>query len=96
MITYTNRLAIILLASGLILLTPFIAMQFTAEVNWSPVDFLVMGFLLFGTCLTGEWILRKVKKVEYRIALCAALLAAFFLIWAELAVGIIGTPFAGS
>lgn len=96
MITYTNRLAIILLAAGLILLIPFIAMQFTAEVNWSPADFLVMGFLLFGTGLTAERIFRKVKKTEHRIALCAVLLMTFFLIWAELAVGIFGTPFAGN
>jgi hypothetical protein len=43
-----------------------------------------------------ELVLRKVKKIGHRIAICAALLVALFLIWAELAVGIFGTPFAGS
>lgn len=96
MITQNNRLIIILLSVAFLLLIPFIAMQFTGEVNWSPFDFLVMGILLFSTGLTCELVLRKVNKVEYRIALWVATLVIFFLIWAELAVGIFGTPFAGS
>jgi len=43
-----------------------------------------------------ELVMRKVKKIRYRLALCAVILAALFLVWAELAVGLIGTRFAGS
>lgn len=96
MITQNKRLIIILLSVPLLLLIPFLAMQFTSEVNWSPFDFLVMSILLLSTGLVSELVLRKVKKMEYRIALCVAILATLFLIWAELAVGIFGTPFAGS
>lgn len=96
MITQNRRLSIILLSASLLLLIPFIAMQFTSEVNWSPFDFLVMGTLLLGTGLVCELVLRKVKKMEHRVILCLVALAAFFLVWAELAVGIFGTPFAGS
>ncbi|MCB0588714.1 MAG: hypothetical protein KDD06_25715 [Phaeodactylibacter sp.] len=96
MATQNKRLAFILLSIPLLLLIPFIAMQFTSEVNWSPFDFLVMGILLLGTGMAFELVLRKVKKTEHRIALSLAVLVIFFLIWAELAVGIIGTPFAGS
>ena len=96
MATQNKRLAFILLSIPLLLLIPFIAMQFTSEVDWSPFDFLVMGILLLGTGLAFELVLRKVKKTEHRIALSLAVLVIFFLIWAELAVGIIGTPFAGS
>ena len=71
-------------------------MQFTNEVSWTPFDFIVMGVLLLGTGLTCELVIRKVKKIEYRIVICAVILIAFLLIWAELAVGIFGTPFAGS
>lgn len=91
-----KRLTIMLLAVVLILFIPLIAMQFTSEVDWSPFDFLIMGGLLFTTALLCEFILRKVKTVRSRIMLCVATLAALFLIWAELAVGIFGTPFAGS
>lgn len=91
-----KRLIGIVFTVVLLLLIPLIAMQFTDEVKWTLSDFVVMGVLLLGTGLLCELVIRKVKKVEYRIALCVALLAALFLVWAELAVGIFGTPFAGS
>jgi len=91
-----KRLIIILLSVPLLLLIPLIAMQFSSEVNWSPFDFLVMGALLTGTGLAGEWAVRKVKTKEVRIGIVIAILIAFLLIWAELAVGIFGTPLAGS
>jgi len=91
-----KRLIGILLAVAVLLLIPFLAMQFTDEVQWSAFDFMVMGVLLLGTGLLCELALRRVSKVEYRIVACAVILAAFFLVWAELAVGIFGMPFAGS
>jgi hypothetical protein len=96
MILQNKRLIGIVLAVALLLLIPLIAMQFTNEVKWSPGDFLIMGVLLLGTGITCDFVLRKVKKIEYRVAICAAVLVAFLLVWAELAVGIFGTPFAGS
>lgn len=75
---------------------PYIAMQFMDEVNWTRSDFMVMGMLLFGTGLLCELVLRKVTKIKNRIALCVLFVIAFLLVWAELAVGIFGTPFAGS
>lgn len=94
--TQNKRLIGILLAVPSLLLIPFIAMQFTEEVNWNLLDFVVMGFLLAGTGLVCEVILRKVGKKEHRLLHCGVVLLAFFLIWAELAVGIFGTPFAGN
>ncbi|MBL7684376.1 MAG: hypothetical protein JNK00_13550 [Flavipsychrobacter sp.] len=91
-----NRLLGILITASLILITPLVAMQFTDEVNWSGFDFLIIGVLLFGAGVICELVLRKVKALRHRFALCAAVLIVFFLIWAELAVGIFGTPFAGS
>jgi hypothetical protein len=96
MITQNTRLIVILLATGSLLLIPFIAMQFTDQVDWSFSDFLIMGILLLSTGMLCELVLRKVKKLKHRIVLMVAILASFFLIWAELAVGIFGTPFAGS
>jgi hypothetical protein len=91
-----KRLIGIVLTVALLLLLPLIAMQFTNEVDWSLFDFVVAGVLLLGTGLLCELVMRKVKKIEYRIVICGALLVVLFLIWAELAVGIFGTPFAGS
>jgi Kef-type K+ transport system membrane component KefB len=91
-----KRLKIILATAAILLSVPFIAMQFTSEVDWSPGDFIIMGILLFGTGMICEFIMRKVKNTNHRIMICAAVLFVFFLIWAELAVGIFGTPFAGS
>ena len=96
MITQNKRLIGIVLTVAVLLLIPFIAMHFTNEVNWSGFDFAVMGVLLLGTGLLCELVMRKVKNIEHRLAICGAILVVLFLIWAELAVGIFGTPFAGN
>lgn len=96
MIVQNKRLIIILTAVAILLLIPLIAMQFTDEVNWTLSDFLVAGTLLLGTGLMCEFVLRKASKTTYRIFICLAILLVFLLIWAELAVGIFGTPFGGS
>lgn len=96
MITQNKRLFAIVLTVMLLLAAPLVAMQFTSEVNWDETDFIVAGVLLLGTGLTCELVLRKVKKTKYRLMIVAAILFALFLVWAELAVGIFGTPFAGS
>jgi hypothetical protein len=90
------RLIIILAVATTLLLVPFIAMFFTSEVNWSSFDFVVAGVLLYGTGLLLELILRKVKSTKSRIVAAVILFVVLFLVWAELAVGIFGTPFAGS
>lgn len=96
MITQNTRLTGILLAVAILLSIPFIAMQFTTEVNWSLFDFVVAGVLLLGTGLLCELVLRTIRKREYRLALVGAILLALVLIWIELAVGIFGSPIAGS
>ncbi|WP_266204717.1 hypothetical protein [Pontibacter kalidii] len=96
MITQNKRLTGIMLAVVLILSIPFIAMQFTSEVDWGLFDFVLMGVLLLSTGLLCEFVLRKVRNMDYRIGLIALILVVLFLIWAELAVGIFGSPFAGS
>tara|TARA_B100000929_G_C15403047_1_gene385237 strand:- start:35 stop:286 length:252 start_codon:yes stop_codon:yes gene_type:complete len=81
---------------GLLLIIPLIAIQLTDEVEWSLFDFIIMGTLLLITGLMGEIISKKVKKYKHRVILYIVVIIIFFLIWAELSVGIFGTPFAGS
>ncbi|GAB3803633.1 hypothetical protein GCM10028819_33820 [Spirosoma humi] len=96
MLTQNRRLIGILLTVALLLSVPLIAMQFTNEVKWSPFDFIVAGILLFGTGLTGELVIRKVNRMNYRIAIYGAILVVLVLVWIELAVGLFGSPLAGS
>ena len=96
MFTQNKRLLIIVLSVVLILLIPLIAMQFSSEVNWTLIDFIIAGVLLFGTGLILELISKKIKKKGNRIVLIIIILGLLILIWLELAVGIFGTPLAGS
>ncbi|MES2619736.1 MAG: hypothetical protein V4615_02715 [Bacteroidota bacterium] len=94
--TKDKRIIGIVLTVALLLLVPFTAMQFTGEVNWTLLDFVVAGTLLLGTGVACELMIRKVTRPTYRIALCVVILVVLALVWIELAVGIFGTPFAGS
>ncbi|MEC9263261.1 MAG: hypothetical protein VYD53_18050 [Pseudomonadota bacterium] len=74
-------------ATLVLLLIPFIAGLFTAEVNWSVSDFIVMGGLL---CITGSALLvtfRYIKRPARFIAASLVLLV-FLYSWLELAVGV--------
>jgi hypothetical protein len=77
-------------AAALILLLPLLAMQFTDEVRWSLADFVVAGALLFGALLTYELAAGKAVSIAYRAAVGVAVAAALILVWANLAVGLIG------
>ncbi|MBT8184434.1 MAG: hypothetical protein KJN76_06320 [Eudoraea sp.] len=95
--TFNNkRLPRILMVSAGLLLIPFVAMQITTEVNWSLSDFAIAGILLIGSGLLLELVLRKIKKSHYRTLAIITIVLLLLLIWAELAVGVFGTPFAGS
>ena len=96
MITQSKRIGFILLSVAGLLLIPLIAMQFTNEVDWNAFDFLVMGILLLATGLACDFAMIKFKSTSQRLLICGGILFLFFLVWAELAVGIFGTPFAGS
>ncbi len=88
--------AIVAVATVLVLLVPLVAMQFTDEVNWTPGDFLIGGGLLFGTGLFGVFLWRKLGSSPFRYAAVGLLALALLLVWAELAVGLFGTPLAGN
>ena len=49
-----ESLKIILIVVTILLLIPFIAMQFTDKVSWTILDFVVMGILLLGTGILCE------------------------------------------
>lgn len=81
----------IAVVTTLLLMIPLVAMQFTEEVVWSLSDFIFAGTMLFGTGLTYMLITRRSGEFTYRVAVGFALATGLFLVWSNLAVGIIGS-----
>jgi hypothetical protein len=76
------------LATGLILLIPLIAMQFSSGVNWTLSDFLVAAVLLFGAGSLFVLSARKTRQTSKRVILGVLFAVALLYVWAELAVGV--------
>lgn len=77
----------IAVATAGLLLLPLAAMQITDEVKWSVMDFVIMGFILFGACSAFVLVARQApRKYWFAVGLLFALMLCY--IWAELAVGI--------
>ncbi len=73
-----------------ILLIPFIAMQFTSEVNWTFFDFIAIGILLFSAGITYEFFASRSGSLAFKGATALAVGTCLILTWINLAVGIIG------
>ena len=80
----------------LLLLIPLIGMAFTDEINWSLFDFIIMGSLLILLSIGINFASNRAKNLKNRVLFIGILVIIFMLIWAELAVGLFETPFAGS
>lgn len=89
---FAKGIAWVLLGTACILSVPLVAMQLTDEVDWKLFDFLTMGVLLVGT----GFMFVVVRTLQSRVVIGLVLGLALLLTWAELAVGVFGTPFAGS
>jgi hypothetical protein len=85
-----RHLLIILGVTGLFLLAPLVAMQFTTQVTWTAYDFAAAAILLTGTALLFMLALRAFPTRRGRIGAGVALACGMLLVWAELAVGIVG------
>ena len=79
-----------------LLLIPLIGMTITDEINWSPFDFFTMGSLLILLGFGINLVISRVKNLKYRALYIGVVAIIFMLIWTELAVGLFGTPIAGS
>jgi hypothetical protein len=79
-----------------LLLFPLVGTLVSNEVNWSFFDFIVMGMLILLVSFGIKQIIKRTNSMHYRILLIGSILLIFLLVWAELAVGIFGTPFAGN
>ena len=79
----------------LVLLLPLIGVIFFG-LDWNIFDFLIMGLLILFFSIAINLILNHLNSSKLRLILILMLVVLFLLIWAELAVGIFGTPLAGT
>lgn len=77
--------------AALLLAAPFIAMRLTSEVYLTASDFIFAGALLAVIGCAFELAVRASQNRAYRAGTALALLATFLTIWANLAVGIVGS-----
>lgn len=76
--------------------TSLVSMQLTDEVDWGVFDFAALGVLVLGTGLLIEVAMAAFRSAMARVVIGGLLAVAAALVFVELAVGLIGTPFAGS
>jgi len=75
-----------------LLALPFIAMQLNAPgVNWTASDFVIFAIMIVLVGVPLEVVIRASGNWRYRTAAALALLSAFLTVWANLAVGIVGS-----
>ena len=80
----------------LLLVIPLILNLFLSEFQWSLFDFLVMAILLTIVGFAIEIIRYKIQNKRTRLIFMLLILLFFVFVWAELAVGIINSPFSGN
>ncbi|MBT8142026.1 MAG: hypothetical protein HKN88_09800 [Gammaproteobacteria bacterium] len=76
------------LIAAIILLIPLVAMQFTQEVNWAIMDFVVMGAMLLSLGIGFEALVRLSKNPKNQLIGAIVMIGVFLLIWLQGAVGI--------
>ncbi|HQS70004.1 MULTISPECIES: hypothetical protein [unclassified Novosphingobium] len=82
-------------AAAIVLLFPMIAMQFEQRlhwgVNWTVGDFVAAALLLSGTGAALELAVRLNDDLAYRAGAFLGIGAALLMVWANLAVGLVGS-----
>ncbi|MFN0096776.1 MAG: hypothetical protein ACKVVT_18620 [Dehalococcoidia bacterium] len=66
------------------------------DVAWSTGDFVVAAALVLLAALLLGAAVRWVRPARARLASVAGVAVLVAAVWAELAVGVVGTPFSGS
>jgi|AACY02.14.fsa_nt_gi hypothetical protein len=91
-----KRFSILTFAPLALLLIPLIAMHYSDEVHWTLIDFAIMGVLLLVAGMWTQRVVKRVKSFPRRATYIILVILLFLLVWAELAVGILGSPLAGN
>jgi hypothetical protein len=71
-----------------LLLIPAVATVYTDAVDWSPLDFLVMGAMLIAVGWAINWTVQYVPNMAVRRVALVLIIGLFLLLWMALAVGL--------
>lgn len=69
---------------------PWLLMRFTGEGVWTAFDFVAFGVMVGAVCVCFELAMRLSNRWTYRFAAFMTVIGGFLMVWANLAVGIIG------
>ena len=72
----------------LILIIPLVGTILSDQIDWGILDFLVMGIILLIVGMVLSVVSQKIKNPRKKFFYNLVIMLIFFLIWAELAVGI--------
>jgi len=74
----------------LLVLMPYVAMQFSPEVQWTTADFILATVIVGIICALAELTVLLTNNWASRAGGFLAILAGFLVFWSNLAVGMIG------
>ena len=72
----------------IILIIPLVGTILFDQIDWGILDFLVMGIILLIVGMVLSVVSQKTKNPRKKLFYNFIIILVFFLIWAELAVGI--------
>jgi hypothetical protein len=72
----------------IILIIPLVGTILFDQIDWGILDFLIMGIILLTVGIALSAVSHKIKNSTKRLFYNFVIILIFFLIWAELAVGI--------
>ena len=93
--TKKNSIVRTILVAELFLVLPLIGTLFSSQVDWDMFDFIIGAILLAGLGTAYSLVVNS-KDSSGRAVVGILSIALLLLLWAELAVGIFGSPMAGS
>lgn len=87
---FQNVLSVAII-SAFLQIIPLIAKFTLEDMKWDLFDFIAAWILFFSAGVTYRLIARKMSNIIYRSAVGLAIATALFLVWSNLAVGLIGS-----
>lgn len=96
MMTKQQKTALILAIPSLLMVAAFISNFVVKGFNWTGSDFLIAAILLFGTATFIYLIVSSKFSFRTKVIVTVITLLALILLWMEMAVGLFGSPIAGS